>query len=207
MGSLIMHIAITEKFRKKYNLSYKFLVGALLPDIYDKMDMSRNETHYIDNQGPELPNFTKFVETNKSKLLAKDEIMLGYFCHIISDKVWYNLFLTKYIKDLRVGQTTVTYLEDESEHPIEEFWKIIYEDYDQIDRWICEKYKINIEELRLNIINYIDRVDVKNKLLEILYERDFDPKRKNCFITNKDVKQYIDVALNEVELILAKYLV
>ena len=204
MASLIMHIVISDIIKKKFALSDKYLLGSILPDIFDKIDMTRKESHYLDSKGPEVPNITKFIETNKNNL--NDEITLGYLSHLIEDKVWYNTFITRYVKELMIDQQAVIYIKDNSVHPIEDFWNTMYKDYDQIDRYLCEKYKINIEEYQLRISNFLDDPELKNKLDEILYLREIDSKREMEFVTQKDIKQYIDMATMEVNAILNKYI-
>ncbi|MBR3280569.1 MAG: hypothetical protein IKI57_01805 [Clostridia bacterium] len=204
MASLIMHLVVSDIIKKKFALSDKYLLGSVLPDVFDKVNMTRKESHYLDCKGPETPNITKFIEANKNRL--KDEVTLGYLSHLIEDKVWYNSFITRYIKELMIDQQEVIYIKDNSVHPIEDFWNTMYKDYDQIDRYLCEKYKINIEEYQLRISNFLDDPELKNKLDEILYLREIDSKREMEFVTQKDIKQYIDMATMEVNAILNKYI-
>ena len=206
MASLIMHMVVSDIIKKKFGLSEKFLLGALLPDVFDKLGMTRNESHYIDRKGPEVPNISKFIDANKARLNINDEITLGYFAHLIEDQVWYNTFITRYVQELMVDQKEVTYKKDKSVHSTEEFWQTMYKDYDQMDIYICEKYKFNIEDYRLSISKHIDKPEIKNKIDEILYLRDIDKDRKVVFLNQKEIKQYIDMATLEVNAILRKYI-
>ena len=99
MGSILMHFCISDQLRKKYNFGSKFMVGSVLPDIYKRTTMSRDESHFIekiveDGYSYHLPNLDRFVEENKEKITT-DDITIGYYAHLVEDYVWF-----KYVSGL-----------------------------------------------------------------------------------------------------------
>lgn len=102
MGSIMMHLCISEKIGKKYGFGNNFLIGCTLPDIYKKTTMSRSESHYLrdfvvdDGSILKLPDLPKFIDDNKTKL--NDEITLGYFAHLVEDYNWFRYFSNQFAK-------------------------------------------------------------------------------------------------------------
>ena len=85
MGSLIMHIAASKIVKEKYNLSNKFMAGCIMPDIYAKCGIDRDETHFINSSDSNIPNISAFIRKYENEL--NNEIILGYLAHLIEDKI------------------------------------------------------------------------------------------------------------------------
>ena len=204
MASLIMHIVTSKVIAEKYNLSDKFLAGSGMPDIYTKCNIDRDKTHYIDQETTNLPDYQRFLKENSNRL--NDELILGYAAHLIEDYVWYSNFKNKYIRKISNDPPRVEYLKDGSIHEKNEFFINIYEDYNNIDNYLCEKYNISIDQLKDNISIYYTKYGSREKLYENLKLREFDPNRVNVFISHDDVDEFIEMSKNEVEKVLHKLL-
>lgn len=196
MASLIMHIAVTKLIKEKYNLSDKFMAGSIMPDIYAKCNLDRDQTHYIDKID-NLPNYKKYLQINSNNL--NDEIVLGYTAHLIEDYIWFSKFKNKYVRKIDINPKKVEYLKDRSIHQEDEFWTDLYYDYNYMDNYLCEKYDISVEEIKPKISKYFTNSDAKEKLNENLYLRNFDSNRENKFITHQELDKYIELSKNKVE--------
>lgn len=93
MSSLKMHIAISKKIKEDFNLSSIFLLGAILPDII-KLIIGNKETTHFEKQG--IIDLDEFISKQKN---LENEFVLGYYAHLIEDKIWYELYMReKYFK-------------------------------------------------------------------------------------------------------------
>ena len=151
MGSILMHICISEEIRKKYCFSNKFLIGCLLPDIYKRTTMTRDESHYIvktveDGYIYQLPDLNRYVEENKDDFL-KDEVKIGYYTHLVEDYVWFK-YVSGHISKVREDEEDkdiVRYRKDNFKvpHLEEEYCTEIYKDYSNFNEWLFEKYPVD----------------------------------------------------------------
>lgn len=186
MSSFLMHIAISEKIKERFNFSNNFILGAVLPDLNKILINNRDKTHYIDdNDTSELPNLNRFIANNINK---KDEITYGYLCHLVQDKILFE----QYIND---------------KYKCKEDFIEIYNDYSQIDKYIREKNKIDInsvkQELRKICCNNSELIKV---IEESIKEYAIIPNRKIKYFTNNDADEYFELALNECNKILEMFI-
>lgn len=83
----------------------EFLLGCLLPDINNgyinkvKIRKHHHETHYAYNQKSSL----NFYAENRSKILEKDPMFLGYLFHLYTDG-YFNYDFYRTIKRHKLGQ-------------------------------------------------------------------------------------------------------
>ena len=204
MASLIMHIVTSKIIAEKYNLSDKFIAGSVMPDIYSKCDFDRDNTHFIDKSNDDLPNYQEFLQKYSENI--KDELVLGYAAHLIEDYVWSSNFKNKYVRKTFPDSSEVAYLKANTIQTEKEYLREIYKDYDNIDSYICNKYNISIEQIKNNISKYYTKYGSREKLNEVLYLHEFDINRKNTFITQEDVNEFIEISKEEVDKTLRKHL-
>jgi hypothetical protein len=160
----------------------------------------RDETHYIKEhmyQGRlvRLPDLEKFLSDNKDKL--HDEITLGYYAHLIEDRIWFDAYIGSFAKC--IDKENILYTSDNTIHNTEEFRKDIYSDYINVDSYIIEKNNIDIDKIRLELkkelIEYkIDKVIDENLVTPVKFV-----ELKNNFISSSCLNRYIDESVEKVK--------
>ena len=197
MSSLIMHVYISNIIRKKYDFSYEFLYGSIMPDILKKSGEDKNKVHYRTNNDYSLYEIDKFI---KEKLTDnKSEYNLGYLAHLIQDKL-FSQYMDKKIKDSIVNnQEYITYIFDNNSlHKKDEFLNLIYNEYAIIDDYLIKKYDVNLEYLTKRIlrINQNEKfVPIIKKELEVHVINNKELKMINIV----DIEQYIHECVREFE--------
>ena len=88
MAGTIVHLAISNEIKKKYNFSDRFLFGSIMPDIRKRICEDRDATHYIEeiylgnNNIKRLPNLERYIKENKEKIAqiqaATNSFLLKY---------------------------------------------------------------------------------------------------------------------------------
>lgn len=200
MGSLIMHLCVASKLKKKYKFSDKFIIGQLMPDLLKLAGKDKKETHYIENVIEEsgvknLPNILKYEQSNEENI--KDEKSLGYLAHLIQDRVWFDNYIGKYAKTDANDISKVKYLEYNIIKTDKEFSEDMYKDYGNINKYLVEKYNLDINDLK-NTINQISPdEEFKEKINKSFSLNNIDFEKENTFITKKDLDNYINEAVKK----------
>lgn len=212
MASILMHICVSNMLKEKYNLSNKFLVGAALPDLLKKVPpYTRESVHYIKvirTNGEEkgIPDVEEFINENNTKLEQKDEYALGYLAHLIQDKIWFDIFVPKYIKNIGYDLNKVLYINENEFHIIDECNEQMYLDYINIDKHLLNKYNLNLYEVKENLLNNIPSEKIK-KVVEIeIKEMSYPKNRFNKFFTNEDVEKFVKLSIENCDKYIYKFL-
>lgn len=198
MSSIIMHLYISHKVGQDLNLSNKFSAGAVLPDLIKIKTKKRDETHYVEaskNAPKRLPNLERFLEENKSKL--NDEVILGYYAHLIEDKIWFDKYIEKFAK--KSDGDSVLYLTDKSIHNGKEFTKDIYSDYGIVDDFLINKNNFDLDEIGLVIKDELKDYDLDILIDENITRPSNLSKDGIKFITPELLNRYIEDSVNEVK--------
>ena len=87
MSSLKMHMAISKKIKDELNYSDIFLLGVILPDIIKLILEDRKVSHF-ENNG--IIDLNRFISKQNN---LDNELVLGYYAHLIEDKIWDELYL------------------------------------------------------------------------------------------------------------------
>lgn len=209
MGSLIMHLTVSNIIKEKYNLSDAFLAGSIMPDIYGKCKIPRDLTHFIttekiDPDLARLPNIKYFI--NKYSDNLTNDLLLGYLCHLIEDRVWFREFIPKYAKVVSYVDNTILFLNDKTIHNEKEFSEEIYFDYNKIDLYLLNKYNLNINNIKETIKKYYTEDYSKEALNNYLYKHDVIETRDNIFLTENEAEIFIEKSLIDIDKIAGKYL-
>ena len=208
MGSIMMHVYISEQIEKKYNFSDKFLVGSVLPDIYKRTIMSRDESHYIERKVEngyvyQLPNLKKYVEDHKDTILH-DDVTLGYFAHLVEDYVWFKYVSGAFTK-VRENEEKYDLVRYKSEnyeipHAGDEYVEEIYKDYSNMNEWLHEKSKVDIEHL-IQMIREHTRDERAIDFIKHYSDGNANYKeRQNVFLTEEIVERYIKASIEMFDL-------
>lgn len=95
MPSWSIHLAIAKKIGKKLNLDMElFSYGNLIPDTDKKCILGRYDAHYYGTfycpmcKYEMLPDLRKFLINYKKCI--NDTIILGYYCHLLTDYFYNN---------------------------------------------------------------------------------------------------------------------
>ena len=215
MGSIIMHLCISEKIRQKYNFSDNFLIGSVLPDIYKKVSMPREESHYLEyvkykDQTLALPNIDEYMKLNISK--NHDEITLGYLSHLIEDRIWFKDFIARYIKFIgqnKSGEDLFRYQKENFEiiHEDHDMKNELYQDYSYLNKIALSIVPVNIDNIRKKCNSFFNNdikyLEVINKDISVIAPT---IGRKNYFISEEDLKEYFDFSYKKLDIILPKFI-
>jgi len=142
MASRIMHLAVSEKVAKHFELDLgRFNYGNLLPDAHESTREAKAVSHFrIRREAYENSkaldyqyfDFDRFLSKYKSKI--HDDLYLGYYCHLITDEIWIQDVYIKYMRDEHRKKRI-----DQEEN--------YYHDFAKLNQIIIEKYdlKMNVE--------------------------------------------------------------
>lgn len=200
MGSLIMHVCVSEIIRKKYSFSDKFLFGALMPDMLKSTGESKDKTHYIkdvvESSGvKKLPDILGFEKANE-KILKQEETM-GYLCHLIQDKIWFDKYIGKYAKTDANNINKIEYLQYGVIHSSRRFSKDIYNDYKYFNNYIIKKGNFDV----LDIVSRLENMTNDKKILDFINEyikcEDDVSDLKSVFMSKEDLDTYVNECVNK----------
>lgn len=193
MSSLKMHIAISKKVKEELKYSDLFIVGSILPDIIKLILKERTSSHFEINETIDLD---KYLLTQDN---LKNELVLGYYAHLIEDKIWFESYVNK----------KYTKLKNFSHNNL-------YKDYAFIDNLMYKKLDIDTQSITKILLENIDKIDlksinlmncindnlinnenVKEKIKEVW--KDYEYENKNYFYTIEDAEKYYDLASKKVK--------
>lgn len=105
MPSWSIHLAIANKINKQLKIDKDlFLFGNLIPDVDKTSVVSRYNAHYYDDipfpccKTENMINIDKFLKDYKNNI--KDPLILGYYCHLLTDNFYNNIVYSKcWVKD------------------------------------------------------------------------------------------------------------
>lgn len=195
MSSLKMHIAISKKIKEEFNLSNIFLLGAILPDIIKLIIGNRKATHF-EKQG--IIDLDEFISKQKN---LENELVLGYYAHLIEDKIWYELYMRE--KYFKLPEYSDNKLYNDYSFVDNIFYKDRYIDMNtqNIGKILREAIeKININDICLRdgeIEDIINNDNIKSKLSQIW--KDYSSDGNNYFYTINDATEYYELCLEKVK--------
>lgn len=164
MASIMIHICVAKKVNEYLKLPEKKLyLGTLAPDLSKELNDSRNLSHFYDG---ETIDIDKFIDKYKYKLW--DPYIMGYFIHLVTDKIWEEDFVPKFIKQdnikLQQGGMSIA-----SSNIIN---RLIYEDATNLASVLIDKYEPKLslffDEIELPKIT-VDEIDTSK--LEVLINK------------------------------------
>ena len=155
MPSIAGHMAIAKRVSEKLNInSPDFIRGNLLPDLYN----DKVKSHFkINGKKYMIPDIDKAVKD----LDIKKDLYLGYICHLLLDKYYFDEYMIKYEGNL---------FDD----------TIIYNDYDIINHKIVDYFKLDLDYIVECLNNY--SITINNRKLE---------KNIDCLLANINGKTNI----------------
>ncbi len=207
MSSIITHLYLANYIKEEFDFSDKFLTGALLPDILKAHGEKRNDTHYIQkieqsNKTFYLPNLKNYASKNPD--LLKNEIKLGYFSHLVQDKIWFKYFIPMFT-NYENRNCPVQY-NDGSLHEYNEYLKDIYSDYALLDTNLLKNndFKIN-SKLKNTLIDNLPNKNLEKVLINNLEIQKIIYKDLKL-IKNSQMESYLEISKKETKHILTELL-
>lgn len=202
MASIIIHICVSNMVKEELNLSDKFLVGSIMPDLKKMAGFDGAITHYLkyiveNGNVMHLPDLDKFIEENTFKLL--DFKTLGTYAHLIEDRIWFEKFVGKYIKWHDEDLGLVTNLKTGEVYEFDRFSKEIYLDYNSVNNKVIKKYNLDINKISKEIKeNLNDEILIQcfDKYLDST--KNIETNKKRYFLTDEDLEEYILESTKEV---------
>ncbi len=177
MGSRVMHYSMAKVLAAKYGYNQEFLLGSIAPDVNKDSKTPKALTHFIRgkrNICPELflkeygPNLTQF--------------QLGYYLHLLGDKLWLETVFRKYILNNK-------------NYPKEELLEKYYADFTVLNPDLILKYSLSEPNLSFPIVTNIKEIeDTDLPLLVAEFKEDFIPVKKVSLkvFDKDDIYRYIN---------------
>ncbi len=124
MPGYVIHLAVAEKNAKLSDIRNKeeFMRGVIAPDLLKSVGI---DSHYGNSSSPNLKSFLK------NHNLEKD-YNKGYFLHLVTDYLFYNNFLEKWVPQ-------------------------IYDDYNTLNSILIKKYSIQLPKEVQNCVKFEDK--------------------------------------------------
>ena len=169
MPGFVIHIAIAKEYIKKHN-NIKDTEGFIKGNIEPDLTKEKSKTHY--GKSPTYTNLKEFLLHNK----LDNDINKGKFLHLITDYLFYNL----YLKDV----------------PVEGTKEILHNDYDIINEKLIKKYNIELlEEIKHNVYykegkSKILTLDIAVKVINEISDFNINQVKEEMLKDNKKWNSY-----------------
>lgn len=204
MASILLHLCVSNIVKEELCLPNDFFVGSVLPDLLKLNGKDRNETHYNTkiqtnsdiNFG--LPNLEMFISKNEAKLT--DYKTIGYYAHLVEDKVWFKKYIYNYISQFKDEFKINKVIENGDMDILKPFWRRIYSDYDNNTKYVISNYNLNLEDISKYIIDNLNDsmlVDCYKDYLKLLERK--SEYEKVFYLTSEDVSNYVKDSVKEVK--------
>ncbi len=198
MASTIIHYTISNLLLKKLTIKNKelFLLGASLgPDASSHEDGTYDVAHFLsysEDGTRKGIDWIKFAEKYKNDILT-DEFILGYFCHLIQDALWFHDLVDKCIRCYAGEEKKLAYQRG-------------YHDYERLNYLLINEFelaKVNFGEVNI-LVNEIstDKLVLGKNMFEQWFLS--NPCRKeeldiyNWDIINDYINNSVDLCLSEI---------
>lgn len=200
MASAIIHMAIAKKVNKKLNRDERIvLLGGIAPDLPKCIGESKHKSHFYNNND-DRSGLDAFLKKYPNYL--DSDYDTGYYIHLCSDYLWFNMFLPK----IRNSSTKLTKFLDKSEKVLEEddFVKLVYNDYMSLNIPLLDVYNLDLSLFYENFDipnTVIEEVDIKNHChdlfdkMGLLVKKSEDYKESYLFDINMII-DYVDECTN-----------
>ena len=207
MASAVIHLAVAKVLEPYFNIKKRkdYYLGAIAPDIAKQIGRTKQESHFLYNEKEDVPNMNLF--TKKYPFFYKNDFDLGYYIHLLTDKLWFDKFLNTLVQNNSIhliDGTIINVLPEEL--PI-----LIYSDYTNLNVKIIEEYDMDlslfyeefqkpdtiIDEIPIEKLNIlIDKMGIiienstneKNYIFDIFLIKQFIENTKERIL--KEIKDY-----------------
>ena len=207
MASAIIHLAVAKELKKHLSVTDEkdYYLGAIAPDISKQIGQDRDISHFIINTKPDIPNIDIFID--KYPNFKYNSFSLGYFIHLYTDKLWFDGFINKLVKNNCIKLIDGTSINTTEE----EISKMIYSDYTNVNTAVIEEYNMDLslfyEDFKIpkTLINDIptEKLDIWIDKMGIIIEN--SKEEKNYLFDINQIKEFIDNSVKVISEVLKKY--
>ena len=195
MASAVIHLCVAKKVNSYLNLNEReFSLGAIAPDIAKQVGVTKNKSHFLDENDSEdtPPHYERFIKKYKKYLDRPFE--LGYLVHLMTDYYWFKDYVYKYIEDY-TNDKSITYTAIK---------KIIYSDYTSLNQDLIDDYMLDLYYFQ-NEIEYpkspiteipMDKLDVLVEKMGLIIKNMGD--NKSLMIDEKKIIVFIESCSNKI---------
>lgn len=161
MASAIIHLAVAKVLENNLHIENKkdYYLGSIAPDISKQIGQSKQKSHFLYNTKKNVPNIKMF--TDKYKDFKNNSFELGYYIHLVTDKIWFDEFFETIVcgQSLRLLDGTIIQTTQQ------EIQNILYSDYSNLNIQIIDEYQMDLS------LFYEDFKIPKTKITEIPIEK------------------------------------
>lgn len=179
MPSRILHFCITNEILKSIKIDHNtFILGNLSPDAHDGTLSGNFSAHFKISQ-TEYPVFDLKAFRDKYMSNGFNEFILGYYCHLITDKTWSKSIYLEYLQ-----------CNEEEKNSRAE---MCYKDYFTLNGIILEYF--NLDKVLLKVPQKISVEEIRPEKLMLLVEsfyNDFNYDNQCRKLTILDMKFVLD---------------
>lgn len=211
MGSTAMHFCLTKQVINKLKIfgcneginenTSKIYIGGTLPDFAEVHKKTKEQSHYlieIEKNGVRnrIPDIDLFLKIHGKEIL-NNNYLLGELIHIVSDRIWYSEYITKYANNVSRDGERIFDFKQNKYVPFIQFKEKVYNDYATINQYILNKYNVNVED----ILRYEKEQEIWDSILKNIKTNhcvnEFNFKKLN-YIKEEDIKGWISDSENEI---------
>ena len=140
MASALIHLAVAKKLTENINIKNRkdYYLGSIAPDLSKQIGLNKMSSHFLIHTKEDVPNTEMFI--NKNPNFMNNEIELGYFIHLYTDKLWFDGFLNNFICNNSIKLLDGTIIETTKE----EMQNMIYSDYTNMNIQLIDKYDMDL---------------------------------------------------------------
>lgn len=167
MASAIIHICVAKKINEKLKRDeHVFFLGAIAPDISKLIGETKEKSHFLTTTKRNVPNILEFMKKYKNDL--NHDFELGYFIHLYTDKLWFDVFIDRYVlgDSIRLLDGTKVPMSEE------EAYYFVYNDYTNLNIQLLDEYQLDLSLFYLPVCypdTKIDEIPVDK--LQILVDK------------------------------------
>ena len=140
MASAIIHMCVAQEVNKvlKVKDEKNYMLGSIAPDIAKIVNRLKSESHFSSIINSDVPDIDYFLSKYKNEIYK--EFGLGYFIHLLTDKLWYKDFFEKLVSgnSLKLLDGTIINVSHE------EMIKILYNDYTNLNIDLIDLYNLDL---------------------------------------------------------------
>ena len=197
MASGLIHMCVAKELNKYLRRNEEeILLGSIAPDLAKLVDISKKTTHFAETD-ENIPNMDIFL--NQYKKYLKNDFVMGYYIHLYTDYIWFNLFIPNLFKDgkiLKLNNRTINYNEDK-------LYEYIYDDYSSINKELLKQYDIKMNILKENssIKNIIKELPIDKlgilikKQKQIIKESE---EKESILFDTELINNFIEFSVNDI---------
>lgn len=198
MASSLIHLTIAEEINKTIKVDNSlFYIGSVAPDIGKLVGISKQITHFQDPNNNDIPVLEDFK--NKYEKNFNNPFVLGYYVHLYTDYLWFQVFLPHFCKDGKIYKLdgSVEIVDDDK------MTEYIYNDYTNLNITLMNEYNLDLsifyEPLPKvdNIIEEIpiDKINLLMDKITVILENSKEEKKYILDINLIDefIKMCVDV--------------